>query len=473
VIHGTAAVQLKEAGFMLRSRILCALLLAVAVLAPRTEAAPPLAGPLDVDEAVRLALRQNYSYRQAETGVASAEGSRMSALAGLLPSANGSVYYSKSDQTSAYQVTEINGIKVTSEDLPEDSQSNGTTAGFGLSENLSLPLWYRYRGTGASVAAARHGQAASAQELAFQVRQQFYMVLRAQGLLNVQTESLQLARDEERRVQSMFDLGSVAKVDVLKARVQVSEAELALIRQENQVAIERSRLATLMGFSADTPLTLAGDLSSAPAPVDSLGVAKEALVRPDIQQAISQRGSADNYAKAALLSRVPGLFARFSYSNSDVSASRSQFELINDKLEPYDIKAENQAHGWNVQVGASVTLDAFFNIGADKQARAAARQADYHIQDLKLAVQQEVEEAILNYRASIAAIETAQRGVEASQEDLRLSEQRYEQGLGTVLELLQSQVNLTTARNNLVNAQTGLKISEAALDKARGAELPE
>ncbi len=271
----------------------------------------------------------------------------------------------------------------------------------------------------------------------------------------------------------MFDLGSVAKVDVLKARVQVSEAELALIRQENQVAIERSRLATLMGFSADTPLTLAGDLSAAPAPVDSLGVADEALVRPDIRQAIAQRGSANDYAKAALLSRVPGLFARFSYSTSDVSASRSQFELVDDVLEPYDIKAENQAHGWSVQVGASVTLDAFFNFGDDKQARAAARQADYHIQDLKLAVQQEVEEAILNYRASIAAIETAQRGVEASQEDLRLSEQRYEQGLGTVLELLQSQVSLTTARNNLVNAQTGLKISEAALDKARGAPLPE
>ncbi len=458
---------------MLRSRILCVLLLAAAVLGTRAEAAPPPAGPLDVDEAVRLALRQNYSYRQAETGVASAEGSRMSALAGLLPSASGSVSYSKSDQTSSYQVTEVNGIPITSDNLPEDSQSSGTGASLGLTQSLSLPLWYRYRASGASVTAARHGRDASAQELAFGVRQQFYMVLRARDLLNVQTESLTLARDEERRVQSMFDLGSVAKVDVLKARVRVSEAELALIRQENQVAIERSRLATFMGFSAETPLTLVGNLSAAPVPVDSSGVAKEALVRPDIQQALSQRGSADNHAKAALLSRVPGLFARFNYSKSDISASRSQFELINDRLQPYDLKADNQAHGWNVQVGASVTLDAFFNLGADKQARAAARQADYRIQDLKLAVQQEVEEAILNYRASKAAIETAQRGVEASQEDLRLSEQRYEQGLGTVLELLQSQVNLTTARNNLVNAQTGLKIAEAALDKARGAALPE
>ena len=31
---------------------------------------------------------------------------------------------------------------------------------------------------------------------------------------------------------------------------------------------------------------------------------------------------------------------------------------------------------------------------------------------------------------------------------------------------------LTRARNNLVNSETGLKISEAALDKARGAPLP-
>jgi outer membrane protein TolC len=229
--------------------------------------------------------------------------------------------------------------------------------------------------------------------------------------------------------------------------------------------------------SADTPLTLAGNLSAAAAPVDSSAVAGEALTRPDIRQAEAQRGSAANLAKAALLSRVPGIFARFNYSKSDGSRVTDSFDVFESDSGyaaiPYNLQADNEAHGWAIQVGVSVSLDALLNMAEDKQARASARQADYRIQDLKLAVQQEVEEAILNYRSSIAAIETAQRGVEASQEDLRLSEQRYEQGLGTVLELLQSQVNLTTARNNLVNAQTGLKISEAALDKARGAPLPE
>ena len=62
--------------------------------------------------------------------------------------------------------------------------------------------------------------------------------------------------------------------------------------------------------------------------------------------------------------------------------------------------------------------------------------------------------------------------MESAEEDLRLSQERYRQGLGTILELLEAQVNLTRARYNLVNALTGLKISEAALDKARGTPIP-
>jgi len=123
-------------------------------------------------------------------------------------------------------------------------------------------------------------------------------------------------------------------------------------------------------------------------------------------------------------------------------------------------------------VGAQVNLDFFFNTGATKRARWQARQSQSRLMDLKLAVQQELEEAILNYRASLKAVDVARRGVESAQEDMRLSEERYQQGLGTILDLLEAQVALTRARNNLVNAQTGVKISEAALDKARGAPLP-
>jgi len=87
-------------------------------------------------------------------------------------------------------------------------------------------------------------------------------------------------------------------------------------------------------------------------------------------------------------------------------------------------------------------------------------------------VQQELQEAILNHRTAAQAIVAAERGVEAAEEDLRLSRERYQQGLGTILELTEAQVNLTRARYTLVDAKTSLKISEAALAKARGHDFP-
>ncbi len=451
-----------------------------------TAAEPPEV--LSVDEAVRIALDQNYSFRQAEAGVSAAAGSRLDSFAGLLPSASGSYSYSKDNSTRTAKDIAILTNPRTNEvlqrgDLALDSESSSNRLGFSLREDLSLPIWFGYKSSRAQLESARYGLAASAQELAYGVRQQFYLVLRAQELLTVQEEDLRLANDEERRINSMYELGSVAKVDVLKARVRVSEADLALIQQKNAVAIETSRLATLLGYSPDTRLNLEGNLRSAPAPVDSAAAAAESLERPDLEQARADLRSASHQAKAAVLSRLPGLFASFNW-NTSTGTSRSDNVVPVDlpgvpapgdtaqRLITYPFDSDSESDGWSFQVGASVSLDAFLNMGQHKRARALQRQAEYRLDDQLLAAQQELEESILNYRASVQAIESAQRGLESAEEDLRLSEERYEQGLGTVLELLEAQVNLTRARYNLVTALTGLKIAEAAVDKARGAPLP-
>ena len=459
---------------------------------PDDAAALDPTGPLDVNEAVTIALRQNAAYRQVVAGVGVAEGTRLDALAGILPGASGSYSYSKSKSTNTLKDLELEAVRnsanpfgmvTRSGDLGLDSESRANNLGFSVREDLSLPLWYRYRSAQASVQSAKFGREAAAQDLAFQVKQQFYLTLRAQDLLTVQEEDLRLARDEERRINSMFELGSVARVDVLKARVRVSDAEVVLIRQRNTVDIEKARLATLLGYSPSSRIQLAGDLQASVSTVDSSSAVDDALMRPDLLQAQEDLRSANNSYRAAVWSRAPGLFASFDW-NSSVGSSQSdniQSAEFPENPSPGDttstlfvfpVESDTERDGWTLRVGASVSLDAFLNMGQHKRSRSAMRQAEYSLEGKELAVQQELEESILNYRASVTAIEAAQRGVESSEEDLRLSQERYQQGLGTVLELLEAQVNLTRSRNNLVNALTGLKISEAALDKARGTPVP-
>jgi outer membrane protein len=467
-------------------------------LAAEPVAAPAPTGPLDVDDAVRLALTKNYAYLRAEASVGVAEGNRLDAMAGMLPNAAGDYTYSKAKSNTTYNNLDLATIFIQGA-TPDDQQvlnvltgslstdQTNTGSGFGLTvrEDLSFSTWYRYRGAQAGVAQARHGRDAAAQDLAFQVRQQFYLVLRAQDLLKVQEEDLRLAQDQEKRTTSMFELGSVARVDVLKAKVRVSDAEVALIRQANQVDIERATLATLLGLGADTPIQLKGELKADVIPVDSTQAITESATRPDLLSAQENLRSASNLHHAATLSRIPGLFATFDANTGSGTSEGTQLTPVQipQKPDPGDTatalvfagsvpRSDVDFNNWQVRVGATVNLDAFLNTGQAKRTAGIKRQAEYDLKGLELDVQREVQQAVLNERASLKSIDAAQRGVESSEEDLRLSQERYSQGLGTVLELLEAQVNLTKARDSLVNALTVLKISEAALDKARGASLP-
>lgn len=433
---------------------------------------------LDVQEAVRLGLANNVSIRQSEASLGSAEAARMNATARLLPNASGTYSWSKSvsDRTvfdlPARTDQEGNVLEVADFELKSDQRTNSLS--LNVNESFGLSDFYSFRGAGAGVTAARHGLEASRQQLAYNVRGQFYLALRAEALLEVQTEDLDLAQQQLRRTQTMFELGSVARADVLKAQVRVSEAEVTLIRQRNAVNIELSRLATLIGYPPSTRFDLVGDLGGAPAPLDSSLAVTQALERPDLLQSRADVQSYRHGHKAAVLSRVPSLFA--SYSTSGLTGS-----AVSDQLDQSFVPGENEftlvtrreegdidVSNWQVRVGATVSLDAFLNFGADKAAKANLRRAEYELENRRLIAQQEVEEAILNVRASESAIAAAETGVAAADEDLRLSRERYEQGLGTILELLEAQVNLTRARYTRVNALTELKISEAALERARG-----
>jgi outer membrane protein len=447
-----------------------------------------------VDDAVRIALSQNRGYQQTVDGVGIVEGQRLDVMASMLPQASGSASYSKNKQTQTLigiplqtvtNAANPQGMVVRRGDISTEGRSSGSGLSLTLQESFGLSQWHRYRGSQADVQSVRFGREAAAQDLAFTVRQQFYTVLMAKDLLTVQQEALQLAQDQERRINSMFELGSVARVDVLKAQVQVSDAEVELIRQQNTVDIETSRLATLLGQRPDRRLDIAGNLDEAEyTAVDSSAVANEALVRPDLREAEESLRGANDLYKAALLSRVPSLFASFTISSSSGSSENEQLQTLDFPGQPnagdttsvlfaFPIpKSDLQFDSWQLRVGATVSLDAFLNMGQHKSSRSRKVQAQHYLEGLELQIQQEIEEAILNYRASHKAIEAAESGVESAQEDLRLSQERYQQGLGTVLELLESQVNLTRAKNRRVVAKASLMISEAALDKARGTPLP-
>ena len=77
----------------------------------------------------------------------------------------------------------------------------------------------------------------------------------------------------------------------------------------------------------------------------------------------------------------------------------------------------------------------------------------------------------MDLNAAKEIIKAREEEVASAQEDLKLAEERYRVGAGTALELIDAQVNYTSAQSNHVQALYDYKLALAQIDKAIGKEM--
>lgn len=84
------------------------------------------------------------------------------------------------------------------------------------------------------------------------------------------------------------------------------------------------------------------------------------------------------------------------------------------------------------------------------------------------AIELEVNIIVNGITSSIAKIDASQKELELAKENVHISNEKYINGLGTNLDLIDSQTSLLTAQTNLINANYDLEIAKARLYKAIG-----
>ena len=80
----------------------------------------------------------------------------------------------------------------------------------------------------------------------------------------------------------------------------------------------------------------------------------------------------------------------------------------------------------------------------------------------------EVHQAVLVYREAIEREAVADRSLESATENLKLTQQKYNVGSTTILDLIDAQVSLARADADRVTALAGIRIAEAQLNRVRG-----
>ncbi len=445
--------------------------------------------PMSLRECVQITLRSNPGLMAAGEQRDAARGRTQQARAPLLPQVNGSG--SASISQSPERQSLIGG------DLRSSPKNRYQQAGVGVSVEQSIidvSSWKSAAGARASQASVDASFRTSQEAIVLAVERTYYNYLKTIHLLQVAEENLKVGEQQLKLAEKRREVGIGVEADILKARAQRAQNELAVINAEKEVHVAQATLSHLMGIPLDSPIVVEDippDEAAAPAPQADVEAALAA--RPEIVDQRHRVRAAEFSLGAAKARRIPTLGFQFGYDylldgrnktfdqilGSDSRSRISDFdsadgsfvlETFPTRLDTLDIVTDSDPYGsWRASLALSLPI---FTGGSTRgrinEARALAFAERANLAQLERDARLETQTSTLNVAAAARAIEVSRDGVLAAEEDLRVTQGSYTQGLLPILNLVQAQAALVDSRNAFVSATYDYRIALAELDRALG-----
>ncbi len=405
--------------------------------------APDQTVELTLPKTVRMALDYNRDIKAAHYDLKSAEYSIDEARAGKMPQVSYTFDAGRSKTSGSYGGSSI-----------------GNNFGHGL--NVTIPIYTGGAVEGA-IAVAKLGKT-TAQEEMLRVEQAtklsavqgYFGLLAYEELQDVYHESVTNLQGHLDNVTAQYNVGTVAKLDVLTSNVSLANAKTDAVTADNDVANAEANLNNILGLPLQTKLTL----SDHQLPFESYDISlQEALdysmkYRPEVLQASLAVQQAEEQIGIAGAGNKP-----------TVSVSAGE----NWKDDDFPGTSNN---GWSVAGGVTFK---FYDGGATNakvnQAKQALLKARETEQQTREAGQLAVKQAYLDIRSAAQKVEATQSAVAEAEESFKIARVRYQAGVGINLDVLDAQLNLNQAKTNHIQALYDYNVGIAKLEQAMGVDV--
>lgn len=283
----------------------------------------------------------------------------------------------------------------------------------------------------------------------------YFNMLQADNMQKLSAESVARLEDHLKNVQAQYDVGVVAKVDVLRSQVELANAKQTLIQAENSYQVAEANMNKIVGLPMDTNLKLDNLLvyNAYDKNMDDC-LAYAAEHRPELMQAQYNVDAAKGALMVARSGHMPQVAASASQSWSDTNW-------------PGDEKGN-----WGVGVNVSMNVfDTGVTLSKIHGAEADLKKAEETYRDTVNAVNLDVRSNYLGLREAEKRIGTTKLAVEQADEDYRIAQLRYMSGVGTNTDVLDAQVALTQAKTNYTKALYDYNTSKTALETSIGVPM--
>lgn len=436
-----------------KAKNVLALTAALSVLCSQSVFAATL--ELDLEETIQRALLTNPSVKIAEYNrkAAKADYSAAKGARGISISLNHS---SGRGGYADYAMRSVNGgTEILTKGIG-NSHSNSITA--------SLPIF-----TGGELqgqigqAKANYRSMLSAEEQAYNEMKEtattgYFNMLNATNMKALRQESVDRLQAHLDNVIAQYNVGIVARADVLRSEVELANAKQDYITASNEYDVAEATLNNIIGTPLGTTLLLKDRLQYEPYENDmAYCLAYSEQHRPELKQAEYAIDSAEAALVVARSGHMPKVYAN---ASNNWGGNGSDWPGDDDE-------------NWSVGVTASMNVFdsgvTWSKIHAAQENLAKAKESQRQIKDN---VELEVRTDYLNLREAEKRITTTQVAVASAEEDYHIAVVRYQAGVGTNIDVMDAQEALTQAKTNYYQALYNYNTSKAALNTSMGVGVP-
>lgn len=301
--------------------------------------------------------------------------------------------------------------------------------------------------------AANATQDATVQAMFLSAVQAYYQTLATQTALDAAQESERAAQQSYAAAEARYLAGSATPADKLQAQTAWSQATLNRIGAEGGLKKAQGGLSSILGLGANRKLALApADTEAIPASFeqDVNDLIEEARQRrPDLIAAAAQVKAAEATAEATRAARLPTI---------SLSASSTQVN-----------SAGTTSRGSSL--GVSVNVPLFAGYAPTYRVRAAEAQVEAQqarMEQLSLQVALDVWNAYQNLVTATQSLRTTADLLRSAEQSDRVALGRYQAGVGSMLDVLNAQSALASARQQRIQSTLDWNVSRAALAQAMG-----
>ncbi len=432
------------------NRLKFCILSAAAIFAGMTTATAQQPVQMTLDQALEVALSESNTIKMADMTIEKSGYAKKGSYASLYPNISASGSYQRT-LLKQVMVMDMGGNPMEIKVGRDNNINVGATASMPL---INAQLWQSLKLSALDVEMAVEQARSSKVSLISQVKQAFYGALLATESLDLMRQVYDNAEKNYDRTMQRYNVGKASEQEMLRAKVNMMNAEPNVSSAENTVELATWQLKALMGINLDTEIEVVGNLEDYTPDMLLLDAGKDLGNNSALQQFGIQLKQLDATLKMQKAQYIPTLAASIGYN--------------------YMAMGDNELT-WHPTSTAALSLNIPIFDGLSKHY--SIKQTKKTIDMLNLQkedTERNLRIAMKNYTDKMALClknyDAAKNTVDLALKSYQISEKMYEIGKITLVDLNDAQLALTQSQLTMNQAIYDYMVAKASLDELLGKE---